>query len=952
MEPARLSAIISFGLHAMLLSIRREDIRKIEDAPASHNLALNEKGSLIVRYTSSSIPPKTTRDIFVGREAELDRLNVALQGSVSGAGRVALLVGESGIGKTRTAEEFSSRASAEGVATLWGSCYEDDGAPPYWPWVQVIREFLRTTDNNAIRMTMRSGASAIASIVPEAAEMLDGLPCLEPLNDPESERFRIFDTIATFLRNRASFSPLLLVLDDLHWADESSLSLLRFVASGIDETRLLVIGTYQDVEFEPAHPLHRTLAELARHRLSERILLQGLERDAVKRYVTRVLGGNGISRLSGPVFAQSEGNPLFMSHIVRQLVGEQETPTERLVCQIPAEIREVVGRSVSSLSGDGIRVLRTASVIGREFGLDLLELLFEDLSGDRLLDVLEEALRARVVVETFGAAGTFQYRHTLIRQTISAELSQARKARLHARIAKAMEALYGVQAVCHAAEIAEHYEKAGNNVDTAKSIRYLQIAGEVAYSTYAWEEARRYFKRGIEIANGAPMSVEKAALHLGFARSSDMDALSGTPEVIYHLTQAFDYYVDIGDSISAVRTARERVVPVVGDRSLRRMLERALKLVDGDSIDYGWIVERIAEQMFFAEGDREGARVYYERATRIAESKNDHHLLARVYSDWANMEYFAGSSQLVLNLSHRVVELTDSGRFPFPLLLAHGRACEAEMFMVARHQDAVEHVVAQRSICDRTRLFRGVGHLKSQIWSQLIGDWATARNHGDRALAAEDHTVNVLYYRIELECLSGDLGCARRHLEQLRERWKAAEADGLITELAFTAQFAILSVATLASIEGSSLFVCEAREAAVYLLSQGARIAQQRRMLLLGAARLACTIGDPILARDCLEGLDAYEVPSFYLGDYAAAAHGAGFLDRAAEIFKEALEFYEEAGYRPYLAWNSIRFASALAERNNAGDSAMATELLRRGDLNCGRAWDGGDHAPSRRAAV
>ena len=206
------------------------------------------------------VESRSSRDIarvFVGRQREMAELTAALDDALSGHGRLVMLVGEPGIGKTRTAQELTSNAEALGANVLWGRCYVEGGTPPYWPWVQLIRSYVRQTNPEQLRSQMGPGAADIAEIVTEIRVRLLDLET-PPALEQEEARFRLFDSITTFLKNAAQSQPLVLVLDDLHWADKPSLLLLQFLARELASTqseRLLVLGSYRDVELSRQHPL-------------------------------------------------------------------------------------------------------------------------------------------------------------------------------------------------------------------------------------------------------------------------------------------------------------------------------------------------------------------------------------------------------------------------------------------------------------------------------------------------------------------------------------------------------------------------------------------------------------------------------------------------------------------------------------------------------------------------
>ncbi|MDP6668171.1 MAG: AAA family ATPase, partial [Dehalococcoidia bacterium] len=220
-------------------------------------------------------------DPFVGRELEMAELTAALDSALESRGGLVMLAGEPGIGKTRIAEAITELAEDRGGEVLWGRCHEERGAPPYWPWVQIIRAWAVNRDAGALRSTMGSGAASIADIVAEIREVLPGLEPPPELGDPDTERFRLFDAVTSFLKRAASDTPLVLILDDLQWADESPLRLLEFISRELADASILIIGAYRTVDVSRTHPLFRTLGDLSRERLFSRVTLRGLQETQV-----------------------------------------------------------------------------------------------------------------------------------------------------------------------------------------------------------------------------------------------------------------------------------------------------------------------------------------------------------------------------------------------------------------------------------------------------------------------------------------------------------------------------------------------------------------------------------------------------------------------------------------------------------------------------------------------
>jgi class 3 adenylate cyclase len=430
--------------------------------------------------------------VFVGRDVELRELRAAVQNAGSGHGRLILLGGEPGIGKTRLAEETVTYARLHDAQVLWGRCDEAEGAPAFWPWVQAIRDHVLDRDAGALMSDMGSGAGAIAQLVSEVRDRLPGLAAPASL-DPEQARFRLFDSVTTFLRNASRRQPIVLVLDDLHWADEPSLLLLLFLVRHMRDARLLVLGTYRDQGLSRGHPLTRVLAELSREELSVRVPLRGLDERDVARFIEMTAGVAPPPALVRVVFRETEGNPFFVAELVRLLASdgrlERAETARSWSVDIPQGIREVIGRRLDRLSEDCNRVLTIAAVIGRELGVDVLEQI-ADLPEERLIELLEEAVGARILSEA-ARPGRYTFAHALVRETLYEELSVAKRGRLHRRIATVIERTYADRLDAHLPELAYHWLQAAREGDLDKALDYALRAASRADALLAYEETVR-----------------------------------------------------------------------------------------------------------------------------------------------------------------------------------------------------------------------------------------------------------------------------------------------------------------------------------------------------------------------------------------------------------------------------------------------------------------------------
>ena len=276
----------------------------------------------------------------------------------------------------------------------------------------------------------------------------------------------------------------MLVLDDLHWADTSSLLLLQFIVRQLEGCSLLVVGCYRDTDLPHQHPLSATLAELSREPVFRHHFLRGLSEQDTARFIEITVGIKPPQFVVDHIHAQTEGNPFFTAEVVRLLAEEggivvAEAPWP-LSIKVPLAVRNAVGQRVSRRSEECNRMLSIASVVGREFTFDLLSRLMADVSEERLLHALEEALSGRMIEELPGQSNRYQFTHALIQETLVSELAVARQARLHAQIGEALERLYGPQAGTHAGELAYHFARAVSVLGTEKLVHYTQLAGEEA----------------------------------------------------------------------------------------------------------------------------------------------------------------------------------------------------------------------------------------------------------------------------------------------------------------------------------------------------------------------------------------------------------------------------------------------------------------------------------------
>jgi len=740
--------------------------------------------------------------VFVGRQREMGELKVCLENALSGQGRLVTLVGEPGIGKTRTALELATYAGLRQAQVLWGRCYEGEGAPAYWPWVQAIRSYVRDVDPQQLRSEMGAGAADIAEVVSDVREQLPGLDT-PPRLEPEQARFRLFDSITAFLQSAGRRKPLVLVLDDLHWADHPSLLLLEFVARELANARVMIIGTYRDMELSRQHPLSQTLGELTRERLFQRVLLRGLDQEDVGRFIELASGVTPPIGLVDAVHRRTEGNPLFVTEVVRLLVQEGELTQDPSAgsgraeerdswsVRIPEGVREVVGRRLDRLSERCNETLTIASVIGREFILEHLSPLIEDMTDDRLLEVLEEALSARVIEELPRSVGRYQFTHALIQETLAGELSTTRKVRLHARIAEALESLYGADAEAHAAELVHHCAEAQTVVGTEKLVRYSLLAGERALSAYAWEEALAYFQRGLT-AKGVPLTgtqpaddAETAAYLFGLGRAQG--AANEVREAWANLGRSFDYYVAAGDAARVVAVAEYPLFYVSGLEEPTRFVSQALALVPPESLEAGRLLSRFGLLLNLETGDYERATEYFTRALAIAQRENNEGLEMRTLAAASDVDFYRLRWSDALEKNVRVVELAQRANDPHSEAWPHWLAASSLLYL-GRSEEAMAHATAMLRLAEKlhNRGFLASAWVMNANVAHTRGEWKDACDFYDRELSQGSDSFGFLAYRALVDYEVGDFSQGEARLDRCLEL-KGLAQPGPTLEYGFSA---------------------------------------------------------------------------------------------------------------------------------------------------------------------
>nr|WP_082108010.1 BTAD domain-containing putative transcriptional regulator [Mycobacterium sp. UM_NZ2] len=410
---------------------------------------------------------------FVGRGPELKRLGYAWQAALAGGIHAMLIAGEPGVGKTRLAGEWSQQAFGQGAVVLYGRSDEDLGAP-YQPFAEALRSLVPCI--GAQRLRGLRGVEALLPLIPGLTEVLPDLSA-PPRADPDTERYALFDAVVALMELASASAPVVLILDDLHWAAKPTLLLLRHLLRFGDHTRVQIVATYRSTDLDRSHPLAAMLADLHRDGTADRLALSGLGADDVSAYVAEA--GYDDEQLARALASVTGGNPFFLIEALRHVdeSGGIWDPNT-----LPQGVREAVSRRLSRLPAATNKALAAAAVVGSRFAVDLVERALEQ----DLVDAFDEACKAGIIIEEPG--GRYRFNHALVRQALIAELASVRRMRLHHRIAITLEASAGADEEL-LAELAYHYFECAWAGNAAKAVEYCRRAADQAMSRLAYEGA-------------------------------------------------------------------------------------------------------------------------------------------------------------------------------------------------------------------------------------------------------------------------------------------------------------------------------------------------------------------------------------------------------------------------------------------------------------------------------
>lgn len=860
-------------------------------------------------------PPRAAA--FVGREGVLESLGRRFARARAGGGGVALLCGEPGIGKTRTAEEFARVADATGARVLLGRGYEGNGAPPFWPWSSALRELVSRDDVPGVNVRARRALKPLLHDASASEPAVD-----RSTGTSDEERFAFFDAVSALLRDASRVQPVLVVLDDLHWADEPSLLLLTFAAHEIRRARVLLLGTHRPPV--AAGPLARTVASLERVEPRATVVLNGLGRDAIAAFVHSSSGRTPDDSAVEVLEQRTGGNPLFLIQLSYSGFDGD----------LPRGVLEAIERHLDVLTRESRRVLAIASVFGRTFSLPLVSAAARIAPGP-FLDVLDEARAAGVVVPSDGGVSTWQFAHGLVRDALYASLSARERGALHAASAEALAAQHKGDLAPHLAALAYHFNRAAPVGYVEQAVAYATSAAVAAASRLAYETAAELYEQALGALEFAPDPRRRLDLLMGLGSARARSADYTRSRVAFEEAAELAESLGLADALGRAAFAAA-FEPETGAPDLRRitLLERALgALGDAPSATVALCMSRLAGALW-ADASSDRRLALSQRAVDLAREVGDREALSYVLKQ--------GHGQLVLSADH----------------LAERAALSQELMALASSPHATE----TKALALTTRIDDGAALGDRQMLSMAIAEYCDVAE----ALGQSHYRWCAIIYRGMLALADGRLPQAEASLERARALGQRATSNVRSSWLG--AQLYILrrEQGRLGELENAVRELAAAHPSLVswqaalaYLLLEYGDPEEARELLhahrdhvehVVGLPRdfrvtvdlfgeVAARLGERSAARTLYDALLPWDGQQIVVGPSVAVdgcasrtlgllAHALGAHQRAEAHFVRAIEADTAFGARPAVAYATAARAEALFATRGREETRRAGLLL------------------------
>lgn len=629
------------------------------------------------------------RSVLVGRDRELAALAGYLDDALQGRPGIVLCRGEPGIGKTRLAEELAALAGDRDVPALWGVAVESEGAPPYWPWRQLLREAMELVDV----------AGVDGDLARLAPEVFGGSKPTTEAPASAEDRFRQFDAVARLFREITAKTPLVLILDDAHWADRPSVLLLRHLARTVRDERLLMMVNHRDTEHEHA----AYFADLVREPVTRQIDLTGLTEQAVAMHLASVVGHDVTLGDAQRVHLLTSGNPFFVGEVGRVLPAGKVAGA---LAPVTANVREAIRSRLRRLSPDAMTLIHAASIAGREFSKTVVAPMV-GATAMSCVSLLDEAAAAGLV-EAGTLPGNHRFMHALVRDAVEAGLSTAERVRLHRAAAETIEVVYAGRIEPHLSDLARHWVIAAVDADLSRVAHWITLAADEAMEALAYEEGARLYRLALSLGEDELDDEMRYRLHLGLARALNASTdIAGSVDASVRAAAAAQALAR-PDLLAEAALVREAIGPSPSEATTRRLCEQALMVVDrADVAVRARLLARLAEASIY---DAWGTSHSYEEYEVAGRASEEALTLAEEAGDRAALEAALRARRLARSgpdglqeraaLADRMLELSREAADPRTQMWAHLWHVDAafergDLFRVARELEGLSWCVEQ-----------------------------------------------------------------------------------------------------------------------------------------------------------------------------------------------------------------------------------------------------------------
>jgi DNA-binding CsgD family transcriptional regulator len=874
---------------------------------------------------------------FAGRARELAALRALLPRTAGEGRRAALVAGEAGSGKSRLVRELAHEVAAEGATVLYGDCDGVVGSP-YGPFATALDHLVAHTEPEILREHLGQGGGELTRLVPGLEQRVGELPRVMSA-DADTERHRLHTAVTDLLVGVSSESPVLLVLEDVHWADASTLQLMRHLVRSGARARMLIVATFRDVEADMPVALSDALIDVYRSEGVVRVRLGGLSEDEIAEFVRLTTGVEAAVELRATIAELTGGNAFLLNELWRELVESGAIVVGRLSARLarpaaeleaPTTVREVVSQRLTRLSTHANELLELAAVAGTEFELDTVRRAAA-VTEAALLDAIDEAVRSGLLVEEPGRGLAFRFAHELVRRAIAERLPSGRKAELHLRVAEALE--HGrphADGRARLAALAHHFAAAAPLGAVERAVDYNLLAAESAVGALAYDEAAERYRTALALGLGEERDRAAVMLRLGDAchrAGRAEEALVAFAETAGHARSLGDH-----DLLARAAIGYEETCwcPAIHDGGSVELLEEAAAaLGSGDSKLRALVLGGLARALDLR-GEWERAALARDESIAMSRRRNDRHALATTLAA-AYWSRGVSTNQEVeqmlleaLGLGEELGDVKIQGEAAawlvpiFVVLCDHDAARDAlaKLFTITRQlsepflHHVAEHYAAVLALCDGDVHGAEEAALRSCEWGRLLTGRDASGTYGiqmfsirrEQGRLAElaplvrllDDGARAGAWGPGLVALLAELGME----DEARRRLRAILDDGL------GALRPSLWIASL-----------------VYLADACAALGDEEAAEAL-YPELAAYAGTNVMVGHLVA---CYGSMDRYLGTTASVL---GDWDRAEAHFQSALALNTRLGARTWLAHTAYGYARMLLARGTADDRSEARGQL------------------------